>query len=83
MHTVRPKQLPLPYPITFAQIFTFPSTTADRGATIRDRQPKRFPPGWFSRSLRDPQWREKHEAEWIAKRKAHGLPHVVKDRGAA
>jgi hypothetical protein len=73
----RAVQLRLAFPLSFQQITEF-HPLAPKGATLRDRQPSKFPRGWFARSLEDPNWREAHYAEWSAKRKAAGLPHVVK-----
>jgi hypothetical protein len=54
-----------------------------REAIIRERQPRRFPPGWFALSLADPDWRAKHYAAWSKRRKAMGRPHVVLDQDVA
>ena len=80
MHTIRPRQLRLHFPLTFQDIaFPADSTAVGREASIRERQPKRFPPGWFSRSLDNPDWQREHFATWSAKRKAAGLPHVIRE----
>jgi hypothetical protein len=71
--------------------FSFPLTfqssplvhRSNREATVQARQPKRFPPGWFALSLRDPDWQAKHFALWSKRRKALGWPHVVTIGGAA
>jgi hypothetical protein len=81
LHTLRPKQLRLPFPLRFCDIFeSYPGQMPplrSGEATIRGRQPKRFPPGWFAKSLTDPDWQSKHFTDWSAKRKAAGLPCVV------
>ena len=77
MHRIRPRQLRLSFPLTFQDIAFPAGPPPGLEATIRERQPKKFPRGWFALSLSDPDWRAKHYASWSASRKLQGLPHVV------
>jgi hypothetical protein len=85
VHTTQPRQLRFSFPhqTTFNEIAFPPGPPPGREATIRERQPKRFPPGWFARSLDNPNWQADHFAEWSARRKAAGLPFVVREEGVA
>jgi hypothetical protein len=68
-------QLSIPFPIEIPVV-----PPRDRMWLVRERQPKRFPPGWHTLSIDDPKhWRAKHYAQWTRRRKAMGLPHVVVD----
>lgn len=69
-------QLSLPFPTQL-------SVVPPRGGisvTILERQPSRFPPGWWRLEREHgPNWRDMHYDRWVAKRKAMGLPHVIHD----
>ena len=81
MHWPVDNQLPL-FPPNLKQFPVLDHRLA-REAIIRERQPKRFPPGWFALSVADPDWRAKHYAQWSKRRKAMGRPYVVLDRNVA
>jgi hypothetical protein len=70
-----------PPPTTFQDLV--PKKPSGRESMVLDRQPRRFPVGWFGLSLADPDWRGKHYARWSASRKAAGLPHIVHDQEVA
>jgi hypothetical protein len=72
------QQYRLHFPLTFQDI-SIPAPASGRDAIIRDRQPKKFPRGWSALALSDPDWREKHYANWQASRKALGLPYLIHD----
>jgi hypothetical protein len=43
------------------------------------QQPRKFPIGCLRMEQRDPNWRATYASNWIAKRKAAGLPHIIHD----
>ncbi len=67
-------QLTLPFPEQFGP--SVPRVNVAR-RNLLYRQPSKHAPGHWSRFLDDPNTQAKYEAEWIAKRKAAGLPHVI------
>ena len=79
----RAAQLWLNFPSFYPPTNQVSCLTAGREATTRERQPKKFPPGWFASSLADPDWRAHHYAQWSKRRKALGLPSIVLDREVA
>jgi hypothetical protein len=75
-------QLRLPFPETIAIVPSNAKKKKKKGPsqTELDRQPSNFPPGWWSRAVsQGPDWRWHYQQEWIEKRKAADLPHVVKN----
>lgn len=49
----------------------------NKNIVARLQQPARFPKGYARLFKTDPDWRAKYNAEWVRKRKAKGLPHVI------
>ncbi len=45
--------------------------------TVWIRQPRKFHIGWCRMAAKDPNWRVTYESNWIARRKALGLPYVI------
>ena len=72
------RQYRLDFPPTFLEV-SLPRKPVGRESIVLERQPRKFPRGWFALSLADPDWRSKHYANWSAGRKAAGLPFVVHD----
>jgi len=48
-------------------------------STVWHQQPAKFPSGYCQMAADDPNWRITYRDNWIAKRKALGLPHAVTD----
>jgi hypothetical protein len=44
---------------------------------VLERQPTRWPRGYFRESLRNPHWRDDYYLLWQKRRKALGLPYEI------
>jgi hypothetical protein len=68
--------LPFPQPAFDHELYRAQKKAAGR-AIILERQPTRWPRGYFRQSLQNPYWRDDYFLLWQQRRKALGLPYAI------